>query len=56
MREWLVTTTGAVSMKEGITMEERLAIVLASLLGVFSVLLIVNVKIVPLDQVLRMLR
>jgi len=37
-------------------MERRLAIVLATLLGSFSLLWIINFKIAPLDQVLTVLR
>jgi len=37
-------------------MERRLAIVLATLLGSFSLLWIINFKVVALDQVLMVLR
>jgi len=37
-------------------MERRLAIVLATLLGSFSVLWIINFKVVAIDQALMLLR
>ncbi len=37
-------------------MERRLAIVLATLLGSFSLLWLINFKVVALDQVLMVLR
>ena len=42
--------------QEEITMERRLAIVLATLFASFSVLWIINFKVVALDQALIMLR
>jgi hypothetical protein len=43
-------------MPGGITMESRLAVVLATLLGIFSVFWVINFKVVALDQALKMLR
>jgi len=45
-----------VSRVEGTTMERRLAIVLAALLGSFSLLWIINFKVVAIDHVLMVLR
>jgi len=41
---------------EGITMERRLAVVLATLLGSFSILWIINFKVVAIDQALILFR
>ena len=41
---------------ERITGERRLAIVLATLLGSFSVLWVINFKVVAIDRVLTLLR
>jgi hypothetical protein len=40
----------------GITMERRIALVLATLLGSFSLLWVINFKVVPIDQALTLLR
>jgi hypothetical protein len=37
-------------------MERRIALVLATLLGSFSLLWVINFKVVPIDQALTLLR
>jgi hypothetical protein len=44
------------SLWEGITMERRVAVVLATLLGSFSMLWIINFKVIAIDHALTLFR